>query len=164
MEEEDSGLQLLSDYNFPFVIMLSGMRSMNIASRAMQLGAYRVFDKDPNLLPSLHVDACSLAALAWILKGSRAKYFSIFHLLAQMPVDSTETWANQACLTVRQLERICSLHSHLTPRFFPPLFSTLKFLLQLDGSTDNFDDESQENMPDPTHLEFVEKHLTTILE
>lgn len=163
MEEEDSGLKLLSHYNFPFVIMLSGMRSMNIASKAMQLGAFRVFDKDPNLLPSLHMDVCSLAALAWILRGSRTKYFSIFLLLAQMAVDSTETWANQACLTVRQLERICSMHSHLTPRFFPPLYYSLKYLLQLDEDLVCCDTTSWKNVPVQSYLEFVEKNLDVIL-
>ncbi len=166
LEEEQGGLRLLAEHPmFPFVVMLSGMRSMNIASRAMQLGAYKVFDKDPNLLPTLHSDVCTLAALAYILNSTGTKYFSLFLLLAQMEIATTEIWAKQSCLTVRQLERICSLHTHLTPRFIPSLFYTLKFLLQFDPSLPvqsthpSFDNDVALQQ----HIEFIVKHIDTII-
>jgi CheY-like chemotaxis protein len=163
LEEEESGLQLLAEHpQFPFVVMLSGIRSMNIASRAMQLGAFKVFDKDPQLFPALHEDVCSLAALSYILKGTGTKYLSLFHHLAQSNIESTETWANKACLTVRQLERICSLHSHLTPRFIPSLFYTLRALLHLDRA--KAIPPSLQNDPSlRQHMDFVVKHIETIV-
>ncbi|MBN1576035.1 MAG: response regulator [Chitinispirillaceae bacterium] len=163
MEEEESGLKLLSEHpQFPFVVMLSGIRSMNIASRAMQLGAFKVFDKDPHLLPALRKEVCTLAALAYILQGAGTKYFSLFYHLAQSAIDSTETWANKACLTVRQLERICSLHSHLTPRFIPSLFYTLELLLQCDADA-AIPASLKNDLPLRQHVEFVVKHIETIV-
>ena len=163
MEEEESGLQLLNEnHHFPFVVILSGIRSMNIASRAMQLGAFKVFDKDPQLFPTLHEDVCSLAALAYILKGTGTKYLSLFNHLTLSTISSTETWANKACLTVRQLERICSLHTHLTPRFIPSLFYTLRLLLRLDASR-SIPPSLQSDLPLRHHMEFVVKHIETIV-
>ena len=166
LEEEHSGIDLLSENpQYPFAIMLSGMRSMSIASKAMQVGAYKVFDKDPQLLPVLHSDVCNLAAMSYVLNGTGTKYFSLFFLLAQMNIDSAETWANNACMTVRQLERICSLHSHLTPRFIIPFFYTLKLLLQLEikSSIDEFLQEEEKTAPYRQHIDFVNRHLDTII-
>lgn len=167
MEEEDSGLRLLSDYsNFPYIIMLSGMRSMHMASRAMQLGAHKVYDKNPQHLASLHKDVNTLAALSWILQGVGTKYLSQFLLLSEFDINTTDTWATRACITVRQLERICTLHSHLTPRFIPSLFYTLQFLLGLEDTiTDAYLTSVAEQVPESLeqHLHFVHKNLDTIL-
>jgi CheY-like chemotaxis protein len=162
LEEEDSGLQLLAEYSyFPFVVMLSGIRSMNVASRAMQLGAFKVYDKDPDLFANLHEDVCALAALSYILRGAGTKYLSLFLHLLQSDIDTTETWAKKACLTVRQLERICSMHSHLTPRFIPSLFYTLRMLLQIECNQVippmNTDEQLRQ------HFDFVVKHIDTIV-
>lgn len=166
LEEEYSGINLLADYpQYPFVIMLSGMRSMSIASRAMQLGAYKVFDKDPQFLPVLHADVCRLAALSYVLRGSGTKYLSLFSLLAQMNIDSAETWAKRACMTVRQLERICSLHSHLTPRFIIPFYYTLQHLLQIEQpqGSGEYSPPEENGIPYRQHIEFVTRHLDTII-
>jgi CheY-like chemotaxis protein len=159
LEEEDSGLQLLAENpNFPYIIMLSGIRSMNIASRAMQLGAFKVFDKEPDLFPKLHHDVCGLAALSYILSGTGTKYLSLFLHLMNSDIDSTETWAKKACLTIRQLERICSMHSHLTPRFIPSLFYTLRMLLHVEKDL-MIPPAFQINDQLVQHVEFVIKHL-----
>jgi CheY-like chemotaxis protein len=167
MEEKYSGINLLSEYQqYPFAVILSGLRSMSVASRAMELGAYKVFDKDPQLLPVLHKEVCKLSAISYILNGAGTKYLSLFSLLAQIKIDSTETWASNAFMTVRQLERICSMHSHLTPRFLIPLYYTLELLLQIERPenipendplvTKNFDSCGQ-------HVDFVCRHIDTIL-
>ena len=166
MEEEESGLKLLSDYNnFPYIIMLSGMRSMHMASRAMQLGAYKVYDKNPEHLRELHKDVNTLSALSWILQGVGTKYLSQFLLLSEYDITTTDTWAMQACMTVRQLERICTIHSHLTPRFIPSLFYTLQFLLGLEDTSDQYFTAISENISESLeqHTRFVHKHLDTIL-
>ena len=167
MEEKYSGINLLSEYqHYPFAVILSGLRSMSVASRAMELGAYKVFDKDPQLLPVLHKEVCKLSAISFILNGAGTKYLSLFSLLSQMRLDSAEAWASNAFMTVRQLERICSMHSHLTPRFLIPLYYTLELLLQI---------ECPENIPenDPLlkknveacghHVDFVFRHINTII-
>lgn len=167
MEEEESGLKLLSEYNnFPYIIMLSGMRSMHTASRAMQLGAYKVYDKNPEHLSKLHKDVNALSALSWILQGVGTKYFSQFLLLSEYDITTTENWAMQACMTVRQLERICTLHTNLTPRFVPSLFYTLQFLLGLEDSiNDTYFTSVTETLSQSLeqHINFVHKHLDTIL-
>jgi CheY-like chemotaxis protein len=163
LEEEDSGLQILSENpHFPFVVMLSGIKSMNVASHAMQLGAFKVYDKEPDLLPRLHQDVCSLAAISYILRGAGTKYLSLFMHLVQSEIDSTETWANKACLTVRQLERICSMHSHLTPRFIPSLFYTLRLLLLAERDM-TLPSATRTNRQVQQHVDFVLKHLDTII-
>ena len=167
MEEDESGLSLIRENpNFPFIIMLSGMRSMNIASRAMRLGAYKVFDKEPSFLSALHLDICALSALAWILGGKGTKYFHLYLLLAQMDIVNTEEWANRACLTTRQLERICSMHSHLTPRYVLPLFTTLKLLLQTNETGDITPavlNTFKPEMPVEQHVEFVSRNIDKII-
>jgi ActR/RegA family two-component response regulator len=131
MENDESGLKLLADHqHFPYTIMLSGIRSMNVSSKAMQLGAYKVFDKEPALLSEMHAEVCALAALAYILKGTGTKYFPLFKILLNEEIDTTEAWAQAACVTKRQIERICSMHVNLPPRFIVPLFYTIRYLLQ----------------------------------
>lgn len=170
LEEEQSGLHLLEEHShFPFTIMLSGMRSMSIASRAMQIGAYRVFDKNPDLLPALHAEVCTLAALGYILGGIGTKYFSFFSQLSKSVFATPEEWANQCCVTVRQLERICTIHSHLTPRFIIALYYTLRYILYLNDIKQY---PTAEILSNPTvaidtaiagHINFVHRHLDKIV-
>lgn len=170
MEEEQSGLHLLEEHShFPFTIMLSGIRSMSIASRAMQIGAYRVFDKNPDLLPALHAEVCTLAALGYILGGVGTKYFSFFSQLSQSVITTPEEWASQCCVTVRQLERICTIHSHLTPRFVVALYYTLQYILHLDDIKQY---PTADTIGSPTfaidaaiagHIDFVHRHLDKII-
>lgn len=164
MEEEESGLSLLADHpHFPFAIMLSGIRSMHTASRAMELGAYKVYDKDPSILPQMHKDACTMAALAYILKGRTTKYFSLFGILSRDTVTSAEEWAQKACLTTRQLERISSTHFAMTPRFILPFFYAVRYLLLHDLFTDTHTNEepscSEEAEVVAKHLGFIHKNM-----
>ncbi|MBN1757669.1 MAG: response regulator [Chitinispirillaceae bacterium] len=167
LEEKYSGINLLAEYpQYPFAVILSGLRSMRVASRAMELGAFKVYDKDPQLLPVLHSDVCKLAALSFILNGAGTKYLPLFSLLSQGTIDSADTWASNACITVRQLERICSIHSHLTPRFIIPLYYTLNLLLQIDKSHEISDvtiisDDKLSGYKN--YIDFVFRNITTII-
>lgn len=171
MENDESGLLLLADnQHFPYTIMLSGIRSMNISSKAMQLGAHRVFDKEPDLLPVMHRELCSLAALAYILKGTTTKYFPLFKLLLTTTFSTADDWAQAACLTKRQLERICTIHPGKSPRNIVPMFYAVQHLLQNDGEpavvpdeNDNIDTrDSGSSDTIKRHIAFVYKNLDTI--
>lgn len=164
LEEKFSGIDLLAEYpHYPFAVVLSGLRSMSVASRAKELGAYKVYDKEPSLLPELHGDLCKLAALSFILKGSGTKYLSLFSLLGQNTIDSADAWASSACITIRQLERICSIHSHLTPRFILPLYYTLELLLQEEqpyAPTERFRNKIAARKH---HIDFISRHIDSII-
>lgn len=156
MEESESGLSLLAEYaDYPFCIMLSGIRSMLTASRAMELGAYKVYDKDPSILPQMQKETCGMAALAYILKGRASKYFSLFEILSRETVTTAEEWAEKACLTTRQLERIALTHFDMTPRFILPFFYVIRYLLLCDPAA-NSCNEAQCTSSDE---EFIAKHL-----
>ncbi len=158
LEREDSGLFLLVEHiDFPFMIMLSGLGSMSLASRAMQAGAIAVFDKDPKSLNSLYELVCAIAALAFLLGGKNTKYLSTFRLLEQSAITSPDDWAQKACISVRQLERICAIHSPLTPRLFRPLFYAIRYLLVCGKN------ESQTNWPFSISRDFHEESLEQAL-
>lgn len=130
IEHEGDGIELLSKWNyFPYSIVLSGLGSMGMAVKAMQAGALGVFDKNPATLEQLHRTVCATASLGFLLQGKQTQYMPVFSLLINQNIDSTETWANSACITNRQLERICKLHTQLTPRFFRPVYYALWYTL-----------------------------------
>lgn len=135
LEEKESGLQLISENpNYPYIIVLSGIKSMNIASKAMRLGAFKVYDKKPSMLKDLYEDVCTLSSLSFLLNCKGTKYFSLFLILSQMIIKTAEEWANQAYITVRQLERICVSNSNIKPKDVLPLFYTFKIILMLDST------------------------------
>ncbi|MCX7725700.1 MAG: hypothetical protein N2053_02495 [Chitinispirillaceae bacterium] len=136
LEEKESGLKLISENpNYPYIVVLSGIKSMSIASKAMRLGAFKVYDKKPSMLKDLYEDVCTLSTLAFLLKCKGTKYFSLFLVLSQMIIETAEKWAHQAFLTVRQLERICTSNSNLKPKDVLPLFYTFRFLLMSDSTS-----------------------------
>lgn len=133
LEEDDSGLKFLTLYpHFPFVVILSGMRSMTVASNAISMGALKVFDKNPVMFESFISDICKISALGYILSGKTSKYFDLFYLLCTNNFSNTEEWAEKACITSRQLERICADHSLLTPRLIVPFYNSIAYLLSVD--------------------------------
>ena len=131
MEHEESGLDVLrACKQFPFVIMLSGLRSMQIAGAAMEQGAMKVFDKEPDNFDTLHSEVCRTAALGFILGGKQSQYLQHFMILKESIVYTPEQWADTACMTVRQLERICKTNTNLSPRFVLPFYYALSILLE----------------------------------
>lgn len=129
IEREGDGIELIKQFKFPYTVVLSGLHSMGMASKAIHAGALCVFDKDPASLEQLHKTVCGTAALGYLLKGKSTQYYPVFSLLKSNDITSPEQWADLACITIRQLERICKLHSELTPRLFRPTFYALWFYL-----------------------------------
>jgi hypothetical protein len=105
-----TGLDIMKlNEGFPFVIILSGLRSMTLAGSAIRQGAMMVFDKSGSL-KELHDQTCRTAALGYILDGKPSQYLPIFKLLCQSTITTPEEWAEKACIGDRQLRRICDLH------------------------------------------------------
>lgn len=150
LDEEDDGFKILRQYpQFPFSVMLSGLRSMTTATQALQNGAMKVFDKDPQSITLLHDEVCKIAALGFILNGKGTQYLSHFSLLKDNTFSTPEAWAEAACITVRQLERICAMHSPFTPKYVVALFYTLYALLQ-----GKIEEKFHQN-----HVDFFRKHF-----
>jgi ActR/RegA family two-component response regulator len=158
MDMEFSGLYLLEKYpNFPFKIILSGMQSMSIASKAIQLGALHVFDKDPDSINQMHKKVCKTAILGFLLNGKNTKNLDLFSLLCDNTFANAEEWAQAAYITVRQLERICSLHSELTPRLILALYYSLEYLLVHEISVEILNKDTL-NVP-----QFVVEHIDVLI-
>jgi DNA-binding NarL/FixJ family response regulator len=157
---EEDGLTLLEMYpNYPYIIMLSGLRSMTRATEALQKGALTVFDKNPSSLDLLYDEVCRVAAIGFILGGKKTQYLSVFSILKEHKIETAQQWAHKAFITERQLERICSIHSPLTPRLIIPLFYALFHFLRrnislLQENVDQSIDEFYSN-----HISFVIKHI-----
>ncbi len=167
LEEETDGFKILEKYqDFPFTVMLSGLRSMTTASLALQHGAMKVFDKNPASLDLLFDEVCRAAALGFLLKGKDTQYLSTYLLLKENNFATSDEWANCACITVRQLERICAMHSPLTPRYVISLFYSLYFSLSAEIEENSSTDEESEDslIADGSdfylsHVDFFEKHI-----
>lgn len=169
IEHEGDGIELLTKYNyFPYVTVLSGLGSMGLASKAMLAGAISVFDKNPASIDQLHSSVCSTAALGFLLQGKPTQYLSVFSKLISKYIDSTDTWAEQACITNRQLERICKLHTSFTPRFFRPLYYTLWYALMNEFANETYPDEQSIHPfsyeSSVSAIGFVEKNYADIIE
>ncbi len=132
--KDQDGLHILkSNRHFPFTIVFSGLKSMTIASRAMQIGAINVFDKGPGYIQLFFDEVCKTAALGFVLNGKQTKYFSQFLLLKKLHLQNYEQWANEACISIRQLERICSIQTNLTPKYVIPLYYSIYYLLRINN-------------------------------
>ncbi len=166
VDEEYSGLELLKKFtHFPYIIMLSGLSSMTIASQALKLGAMAVFDKDPKSLDQLFEEVCKMAALGYLLRGKPTQYISMFQQLSTKPISTAKQWAEEACLSVRQVERICSLHQLPAPKYVIPAFYSLFFMLWAgEEQLHPFFTESQPGpMPKLGSCSFYKSHLDNCL-
>ena len=129
--KNQGGLNILkSNRHFPFKIVFSGLKSMTIASMAMQTGAINVFDKGPGCKQLFYEEVCKTAALGFILKGKQTQYIPQFLLLKNLFLDNYREWAQKACVSIRHLERICSDCSNLTPKYLISLFYSVYYLLR----------------------------------
>lgn len=164
MEEEKSGITVLKNNpGFAFVIMLSGMQSMSIASEAIAAGAMRVFDKIPSEIEPLKESLCKIATLGFLTGGAVSKNLDTYTLFFDNFFQTPEEWAQKACITTRQLERICRIHSDLTPRFQIPLYYSLYHLLMLgEDITCSIDLENSIPKKVLPMIDFVEKHFDSV--
>jgi hypothetical protein len=128
--ENKSGIDLMkAGPLFPFVIILSGLQSMRVASEAVKGGAMAVFDKNPEFMEGFYNETCRTAALGYVLGGKHSQYLDTYKLLGASIIRTPEAWAEQACVTLRQLHRICELHPFGTPRATMSTFYSLYTLL-----------------------------------
>lgn len=128
--ENKTGIDLMkAGPGFPFVIILSGLQSMRVASEAVKGGAMAVFDKNPDFMERFYDETCRTAALGYVLGGKQSQYLDTYKLLGASIVRTPEAWAEQACVTLRQLHRICELHPFGTPKATLSMYYTLYALL-----------------------------------
>lgn len=165
--ERGDGVDIIKRYpKYPFAVMLSGLRSMTKASQALKSGAMKVFDKTPESLELLHDEVCKIASLGFLLGGKSTQYLSNFNHLTENLFSSPAEWAKSACITVRQLERICSSHLLFSPKYCMSLYYTLYHILNMDEDicinpsdlSEKVSDESNKTFYQ-AHIEFVEKNL-----
>lgn len=128
--ENRTGIDIMKGSpNFPFVIILSGLQSMRVAAEAVNQGAMAVFDKNPDFFQSIFNETCRTAALGYVLGGKHTQYLPAYRLLCTNLIRTPEEWADKACVSVRQLHRICEVHPVATPRATLSLFYALSALL-----------------------------------
>lgn len=139
-----TGLRVLQKYpQFNFAVVLSGLRSMGLASDAMKSGARSVVDKDPAHFDRLYDEICKTAALGFVLEGKQSPDIETFALLQDTSVTTIDEWAQKANLPVRQLHRICEPYGKLTPHYAISLYRAIFYLLwNGDGSSENTDSPS----------------------
>jgi ActR/RegA family two-component response regulator len=114
---EKTGIDIMKAApNYPFVLILSGLQSMGIASQAIKQGALHVFDKDPASFDRLYDEVCKTAALGYVLGGKNTQYLPVYRLLYGSVITTPDEWAEKACVTLRQLHRICEVHPITSPR------------------------------------------------
>lgn len=131
MRGERDGLKLIEKFpTYPFTVVLSGLQSMTVASEASEKGAMKVFDKNPQSFDLLLDEVCKIAALGYILKGKYMKYIDHFSILKRYQISSKEEWAKEACISIRQLERVCAMNSRITPLFVLHLYYSLYYFLK----------------------------------
>ncbi len=127
---ESTGLAFIKKYaTFSFVVICSGLQSMTTASQAIECGALKVFDKKREQRGLIFNEICKIATLGYLLQGRYTKYLSHFLLLTESAITDKQLWAHYACLSIRQLERVCSLSSPFTARSFLSFFYTIYYLL-----------------------------------
>ncbi len=133
--EMSSGLTIFRKFSgYPFAIVLSGLRSMTIATEAMHLGACAIVDKDPSVLEQLYSKVLKTTALGFLLNGRSSPDLDTFRLLQDPAVDSVDAWADRSRITTRKLYRICETYPPLTPYYALALYRTIYYLL---GLTEN---------------------------
>jgi CheY-like chemotaxis protein len=162
-----TGIELLERTpDFPFTIILSGIGQMECASRAMHLGARAVFDKSPDSMERMYGTVCQTAVLGYLLKGSRNDYLHVFDLLCRHSFYEPQEWASLACVSVRQLERLCMSYTSLTPNRAILLYRALVAALQ-EWAVDEIDlkpivRSAEERRSVVKAMQYVSDHFGTV--
>ena len=126
----NEGLDFIERYKtFPFTIIFSGMGSMEMAAKAMELGVAEVVDKTVDATNKLILKTCKLMPLSLLCKGRLQKNRSVFFLLKENIFKDHNEWAYAANLSLRQLQNICRLYTGMSPSFVLPFYYGIQFLL-----------------------------------
>jgi hypothetical protein len=168
---QDGFALLPLDPGFPFKIVLSGTRSMENATRALQNGAWGAYDKDPITLFSsdrLFSQVCRAAALSFCLKAHCRNALQTFRLLVNEFVPSTESWAYKACISPRKLQRLVADETDLTPRMFLAFYHAVHYLIHhnavLLGTGESSTDWYGEKDHSLRHAEFYAQNVRYLLD
>ena len=144
--ENRTGIEIMNaNTRFPFVIILSGLQSMRVAAEAVNCGAMAVFDKNPVFFRQLYTETCEIAALGYVLGGKQTQYLSLYRLLCKSFIKTPEEWACKACISLRQLHRICEIHSIPTPRATLAQYYSIYTLL-INGKLPSHDSQIEETL------------------
>jgi hypothetical protein len=131
--KQDAGLALIEAHGpFAFAVIYSGMRSMESAANAIKKGAVAVIDKGGSGTLKLVKEVCALAPLALLCRGKLCKDKEILFLLKDKSIKGPKEWAENACVSLRQLENISELQTKMPPSFAIPLYYGLRHLLLSD--------------------------------
>lgn len=127
---ECEGLDIVEDHpQFPFVIIHSGMGSMEQAARAIRLGVAEVIDKTAGSINRLITKTCALLPLGMLCRGMLPKNRDVFFTLTKSIIINHREWAEKVNLSLRQLENICNLHTGLSPSLVLPFYYGMQYLL-----------------------------------
>ncbi|MBN1982629.1 MAG: response regulator [Chitinivibrionales bacterium] len=164
LQGSNDGLVLIEKYpHFPYKLVLSGLGSMHIATQALAKGALKAFDKTPHSLTILYNEVCRISALSFLLRGVYTKHYPYFTVLMHHLFQTTQQWAEAACLCSRQLERICTLSTGMRARYVMSFYYVLYRMLAGDAG---YDDSSSTNPVYHMHHRFCLKNqnlLTSLL-
>jgi ActR/RegA family two-component response regulator len=128
--EKRSGLDIIAEHrNFPGAVIYSGLGSMEIAAKAIQLGAAEVIDKTRDSIHKLIMKTCELMPLSHLCQGILPKNKSVFYLLKENIIKNHNEWAAKANLSLRQLQNICHIHTGLPPTSVIPFYYGMQYLL-----------------------------------
>jgi DNA-binding NarL/FixJ family response regulator len=125
------GLEIIEKHqHYPFVIVHSGIGSMEKAAHAIRLGVAEVIDKTAESVSRLIEKTCALLPLGMLCKGRLLKSRGVFFTLAENVIMHHREWAERVNLSLRQLENVCNLHTDLTPSLVLPFYYGMRYLLQ----------------------------------
>lgn len=112
-----------------FFVMVSGLKTMELASLAIKSGAQYVFDKSFDSLDRMRDEVSSLAALSFVLRGVTGDHAKLFHALRSQVVEKVSDWAKILGMSERNLERSIEQIVHLSPKKTLALYYAVYMLL-----------------------------------
>jgi len=136
LESHNDGLKLLvhKPYYY-YCVALSGAQSMEDAAEAMKEGCHGVYDKRTVFTKNPHkfiIETCTLATLAFLLKGKKPSRPDMFDLLTQRFITSPNEWSEWYCLNSYSVRETCVMDSGLTAKQFLNIFHALRSILIFD--------------------------------
>lgn len=166
LNSSSDGSSLLDVYpRFSYAIVFSGSSTLEKTTQVLKKGAFSAFSKDPAILfatDAFFNEVCKVNALSFVLKAKYIAHRDIFQLLLDKFVTSVEEWAELANVSMRHLQRICSLYIPIAPRYVLQLFHALYFCLREPSFTEQFDKSTAEDMHLSNNAEYYKNCIDTV--
>jgi CheY-like chemotaxis protein len=134
---DGSGINLMRKHGeFPFKVVLSGLRSMETAATAIQEGkALVVLDKTTRHLATIGYRLISgIATIGYLMDGICPDNAGLFAALATKEITSVQQWLNETSIARRRLEQICGQFAHLSPMHVITAFYGLQCVFAASGN------------------------------